>query len=413
LKKVLLISYQYPPEGGSSGVLRPLKFSKYLPLEAWTPHVLTLRESFYPIKDEGLVRDIPPEAVLHRTLALDNSRHLAIKRRYLGFLSVPDRFVSWLFFGVPKGLSVIHNEGIRVIYSTSPPATAHLIALALKSITRVRWIADFRDPWIEEGSFPVPGTIRFRIESTLERMVMHRSDVIVVTTAYLKTEFLSRYPELSPDKIQVIYNGYDETDFSQINIPCWPKHFEIIHAGLVTREFRNPLPLLEVLASLLTEGALLREDLKVTFLGGDWWVSSPEFTAAVTRLDLHGVVSVEGRVSHHESLNRQARAAVLLLLQASDDTRNLIPAKAFEYLRIGRPILALTLEGATADLLKGRDHCAVATPTDLQGLRKAVLDLYQRWRIGESLVDHDRNASQFERRHLTHQLANILDKLTT
>src|SRR5687768_13067457 len=409
-----MVAYHYPPEGGSSGVLRALKFSKYLPGNGWTPHILTLRESFYPVKDNGLLRDVPVEAVVHRTLALDNARHLAIKGRHLALLGVPDRFVSWFFFGVAKGVKVIRKQGVQAIYSTSPPATAHLIAAALKSITGASWIADFRDPWIEEGSFPVPGSIRCRIESALERMVVRRCDCLLVTTPYLKQEFLSRYPELPADKIHVIYNGYDESDFSESGLAPRSDLFEIIHAGLVTREFRNPLPLLETVAGLIAEGSLPRNQVKITLLGGDWWVASPEFTSEIKRLGLDGVVSVEGRVSHQESLRRLAEAAVLLVLQASEDTHSLIPAKAFEYLRIGRPILALTLEGATADLIKDREHCFVVNPADSVGLRNGVLSLYDLWRKGGNrCLQVEAATRQYERSHLTAQLAKILDRLTS
>jgi glycosyltransferase involved in cell wall biosynthesis len=413
LKKVLIIAYHYPPAGGSSGVLRALKFSKFLPANGWLPHILTLHESFYPVRDEALLWDVPAEAVVHRTLAFDNARHLAIKGRHLAFLGVPDRFVSWFFFGVAKGVRVVRKQSVQAIYSTSPPATAHLIAAALKSITGALWVADFRDPWIEEGSFPVPGSLRYRIESALERMVMRRCDCLLVTTPYLKQEFLSRYPELPADKIQVIYNGYDESDFSDNGVAPRSDLFEIIHAGLVTRAFRNPLPLLETVADLIAEGCLPRNQVKITFLGGDWWVSSPEFTAEIKRLSLDEVVSVQGRVSHQEALKRLAQAAVLLLLQASDDTRSLIPAKAFEYLRIGRPILALTLEGATADLLRDRDHCFVIKPTDSVGLSNAVLSLYELWRKGGDTLQVGAAPRQYERSRLTGQLANILDRLSS
>jgi glycosyltransferase involved in cell wall biosynthesis len=412
LKKVLIVAYHYPPEGSSSGVLRSLKFSKYLPRNGWIPHILTLRQSLYTVRDEGLLRDIPAEAVVHRTLGFDNARHLAIKGRHFAFLSIPDRFVSWFFFGTAKGLAAMRTEGLQAIYSTSPPATAHLIAAALKAITGAAWVADFRDPWIE-ADFPVRGSIRYRIESVLERMVMRRCDCIVVTTPYLKAEFLSRYPELQADKIEVIYNGYDESDFRDNNVGTRSGRFEIIHAGLVTPEFRNPLPLLQTVASLIQQGSLPRYQVKITFLGGDWWVSSPDFTAEVKRLGLDGVISVEGRVSHQEALKRLAQAAVLLLLQASDDTRNLIPAKAFEYLRIGRPILAVTLEGATASLLKDRDHCFVKKPTDLVGLRNAILSLYELWRKGGDGLQAGVAVCEYERSHLTSQLARILDRLSS
>jgi len=410
---VLMIAYHYPPEGGSSGVLRTLKFSKYLPQHGWTPHVLTLWESLYPAKDEGLLGDVPPEAVVHRTFALNSARHLAIQGRHLALLTVPDRFISWLPFGVARGLRVIRQTGIRVLYSTSPPPTTHLIAVGLKALTGLPWVADFRDPWVEEGFYPLPGTLRYRVETILEQHVIRRADRVTVTTPYLQREFISRYPQLTPDTVQVIYNGYDEMDFQHVQSPGRSAQFEILHAGLVTPEFRDPRPLLQAVTSLIADGSLPRHEVRITFLGGDTYVHSQDFGALVKQFGLEDAVSVCGRVSHREALQRQGQAAVLLLLQASDDTRSLIPAKAFEYLRIGRPILALTLAGATADLLQGMAYCSVVSPTDQDGLRRAVMKLYTLWQQSPNGMRVSRPIQPYERSHLTVKLAHIFGQLAS
>jgi glycosyltransferase involved in cell wall biosynthesis len=411
MKTVLMIAYHYPPEGSSSGVLRTLKFSKYLPRYRWIPHILTLHESFYVQRDAGLLQDVPPEAVIHRTFALDSARHLAVKGRHLALLSIPDRFISWLPFGLIRGLRVIGKAGINILYSTSPPPTAHLIAAALKAATGLPWVADFRDPWVEEGLYPPPGTLRYRVESALERLVVQRSDRVIVTTPYLRRDFLGRYSELAPGKIRVIYNGYDEDDFQSLDGAGRRHRFEIIHAGLVTPEFRDPMPLLKAVATLIADDLLPRHEVLITFMGGGPYLLSEAFTAGVKRLGLEGIVEVSDRVPHADALQRLRQAAVLLLLQASDDTRALIPAKAFEYLRLGRPILALTLEGATADLLKGMEHCQVVDPADLSGLRRAVVLCYRLWQGPSEGRQVSRPLWRYERRHLTAELAQLLEEL--
>jgi len=411
MKKVFMIAYHFPPEGGGSGVLRTLKFTKYLPRQGWIPHILTLKQSFYIDKDNGLLSDVPPEAVVHRTFALDSSRDLAIGGRYLSLFSVPDRFVSWLPFGVFGGMRVIRNTGIDVLYSTSPPATAHLIGGALKRLTGLPWVVDFRDPWIEEDFFPIRGTLRYRVESFLERLVVHRADRLVFTTPYLRKDFLSRYPNLSPDKTAVIYNGYDEADFQHLNGQVQNDRFEIIHAGLVTPEFRSPFPLLNAIATLVAEGSLQPEKIRITFLGGGPYLVSKRFTDTIKDLRLNGAVEVADRVSHHQALQRLRKAAVLLLLQASDDTRFLIPAKAFEYLRIGRPILALTLEGATEDLLKEADYCYVVNPIDESRLRSAIMSLYKLWCELPDRIQVSPSIQRYERSLLTAELAQLLEEV--
>ena len=408
-----MIAYQYPPEGSSSGVLRTLKFSKYLPINSWIPHVLTLKESFYPVKDVNLLKEIPPEAVVHRTFALDSGRHLAIRGRYPALLAIPDRFVSWIPFGVAKGLQVARSADVNVLYSTSPPPTTHLIAASIKALTGLPWVADFRDPWIEEGLHPRPGTIRYRFEKKLERFVVHGVDRLIVTTSYLRREFLSRYPELRKEKVHVNCNGYDEADFQELEYSKQNSHFEIIHAGLVTPEFRDPFPLLKAVSSLIADGELQYDETRVRFLGGGSYLLSERFKKDVERLRLEGVVRVDGRVPHQEALQSLGRAAVLLLLQASDDTRSLIPAKAFEYLRIGRPILALTLKGATGDLLQDMDQCYIVAPNDQRRLREAVMQGYASWKQSTSSNHMSRPICVYERGVLTKQLSQLLEDLSS
>ncbi len=414
MKHILMVAYHYPPEASSSGVLRTLKFSKYLPQHGWTPHVLTLRESLYPVRDGALLKDVPQEVVVHRTWALDSSRHLAVRGRYLAALSVPDRFVSWLPFGFACGLRVIRQAGIQALYSTSPQPTAHLIAAALKLATGLPWVADFRDPWIEDGIYPRPGSARYRIESALESFVVRHASRVTVTTEHFRRAMLARYPDLSPDHVIAVFNGYDEEDFVGLGVMTTPDdEFEILHTGGVTPDFRDPFPLLRAVKSCMDRGLLDRERVRITFLGGGSYVSSTGLLEGVRNLGLGNIVRVIDRLSYRASLQRATGAAVLLLLQASDDTRCLIPAKAFEYLRSGRPILALTFEGATADLVRDCGRGLVVDPRNSQALESAVVTLYQRWRAG---MVSDATAPfavrRFERAALTAEFAAILDNVT-
>lgn len=411
MKSVLIVAYHYPPEGGSSGVLRTLKFSKYLRAYGWVPHVLTLRETAYPVRDEGLSAQIPAEVVIHRTRGFDVASRLSMRGRYPGFLAVPDRFVSWLPFAVATGLGVIRSNRVDVLYSTSPQPTAHLIAVALKALTGIPWVADFRDPWIEDGLYPRPGSLRAIIESRLERMVINQADRITVTTPLFRQEVLRRYPELPPEKVRVLFNGYDEEDFERIKETIRTDRFEILHTGLVTFDYRDPRPFLKAVAALINAGRLPRAGVRVTFLGAGRYLESPSFREFVNGLGLPTVVEILPRVSYGESLRRLFQASVLLLLQASDDTRALIPAKAFEYLRAGRPILALTREGATADLIMAIRAGIVACPDDMEGMERALLDLYARRSSREVASTEFHGFAQYERKKLTGELALLFEEV--
>jgi glycosyltransferase involved in cell wall biosynthesis len=410
MKPVLMVAYHYPPEASSSGMLRTLKFSKYLPQHGWAPHVLTLRESLYPLRDDSLLADIPSSVTVHRTRALDASRHLAVRGRHLAMLGVPDRFVSWLPFGVTRGLRVVRKVGVRALYSTSPQPTAHLIALLLRRATGLPWIADFRDPWIEEGQYPRPGSLRYRVESALEALVVRRATRVTVTTEHFRRDLLARYPDLASDRVVTVFNGYDEDDFTGLDAIAPGGVFDIAHTGSITPEFRDPFPLLRAVAACIDRGLMDRADVQLTFIGGGSWASSPKFAAAAAGLGLAREVRVMDRVTYRASLAQLARSAVLLLLQASDDTRALIPAKAFEYVRSGRPVLALTREGATAELVRSLDAGLVVDPRDTGALETAVAALYRRWKMAPGApAVVPRGITRFHRSALTGELAAVLE----
>ncbi len=411
MKPILIIAYHYPPEGSSSGVLRTLKFSKYLPRHDWAPHVLTLREQAYRVRDEGLRADIPPEAQVHRTRGFDSTRALSVRGHHLAMFSVPDRFIGWLPFGIARGLSVIRRFGVRALFSTSPVPTAHLIAGALKRLTGLPWIADFRDPWIEDGQYPAPGSLRHAVESRLEHAVVRSADRVITTTPYLRGDFLARYPDLSPDKARVIFNGYDESDFVHLPTPSKEPRFELLHAGLLAPDYRNPAPVLEAVARLIASGAMARERTRLVFLGTAEFFRSGPGHRMVRELGLESVLEFSRRIPNRDALVRLRRASCLLILQASNDTRSLIPAKAFEYLRVERPILALTPEGATSDLLKEMDGCSVVDPSDGQGLQDALASLYRAWEEAPGPRLFTRNIRKFERSSLTEELAQTLQEI--
>lgn len=410
MKPVLMIAYHYPPEGSSSGVLRALKFSRYLPQHGWMPHVLTLREGAYPVRDETLKTEIPPQVTVHRTAGWDTTRHFAIRGRHLECMAIPDSYVSWLPFAVARGLRVIRAAGVEAMFSTSPKPTAHLIAAILRRRTGVRWVADFRDPWIEEGTYPRPGSLRWRIETRLEAAVVRGADRVTVTTPELGDDLRRRYVDLPADRIAVIYNGYDETDFDGPSCDgIVPRAFELIHAGMITPDYRDPLPLLRAVARLREEGRG-RDDVRVVFLGAGRYVESAAFKRAVDDLGLGDAMRVVGRMSHRDSLRRLLEAAVLVVLQA-DDARSLIPAKVFEYLRVGRPILALTSAGATRRLLGELGAGAVADPASVDSIGVALRELYVAWKADPGRRTPVSGIGRFSRASQAAELARLLDHL--
>jgi glycosyltransferase involved in cell wall biosynthesis len=410
MNKALFVAYQYPPEASSSGVLRPLKFSRYLAEFGWNVAVLTAREEDYPRRDDSLKAQIPDAVSLYRAFCPDSRRYLSVKGKSLSIFSFPDRYVGWLPFAYRRGMEAVRREHPRLIWSTSPLSTTNLVAYLLKQRTGLPWIADFRDPWVDNS---LSGWKRTG-NCFLERKVMHGADGIVVTTDWMKEDLLNRIPDLDGGKIHVIYNGYDESDFD--GLAAGPRAegepFRLVYTGGLHPLFRNPEPLFQAVAKLRDEGALPAEGIALDFYGCSDYLSADPCREAVRRLGLDEVVRDRGRVSHRESLQVLFDADALILLQDSEITRPMIPAKAFEYLRVGRPVLSLTSEGATADLVERFPQVSLvreAREPDLiaQGLHA----LLERSAGNYSDCRNDLAIKRYERKSLAVELAQLMNRV--
>lgn len=415
MKHALFVAFHYPPEASSSGVLRTLKFTRYLEEFGWRVSVITLNRSAYATVDAGLEAQIPSSVKVVRTPYLNTKKHLSVKGRYPAILAVPDRWVGWMPWAVAAGHRVIKADRPDVIYSTSPHATAHLIAHRLSTRNDIPWVADFRDPWYEDP--PEPGTppIVQWFAPRLERKVAQNARVIVTSTEQLRDTLRQRYPARAPENTLAILNGYDEADFAGLAATETARrdHLLIVHAGNINPQFRDPRPLLESIARLGRQGKLDTKRIRLRFLGGGEYSTSAELNEALRQTGLADNADFPGRMPYEEALAEQLQADALLLLQASPDTAGLVPAKLYEYLRVGKPVLALVNKGATEEVLTRVGGGWAVDPVESAALDAAVERLWTLWearRLAEIAADEEQ-LKLFDRRHLTKALAGIFDRV--
>src|SRR5262245_46481624 len=192
MQKLLMIAFHYPPCEGGSGVHRALKFSQYLPDYGWQPIVLSANPRAYTQLSDKRLGDIPATVPVTRAFALDSARHLSIKGRYLKWTALPERWSSWWLGAVPAGLSLIRKHRPKILWSTYPIATAHLIGLTLHRLTGIPWIADFRDSMTEEN-YPTDPVVRSMFRK-IESMSIQYSECAVFTTQGTLRLYAERYP---------------------------------------------------------------------------------------------------------------------------------------------------------------------------------------------------------------------------
>ena len=379
MKRVLMVAFHFPPAAMGSGHLRTLGFVRYLPHHGWEPIVLTARSVAYSRVQAANSKLVPEGCRVHRALALDVQRHLSIRGKYPGFLAQPDRWSTWWLAAVWQGLRLIRRHDIGAIWSTYPIMSAHCIAHTLSRRTGLPWIADFRDP--VASSVEAGNKFSVASQNRLEQRVVGRASRVVLTTPGAMSGYADRYPEaFQGHRLSVIPNGYDESAFAGIaaDRPLGPgRPLRFVHSGILYPDGRDPLPFLTALANLKAAGILSDSGVQIVLRASG---SEAVYEGEIKRLSLQGMVTLAPPVPNDAALREQADADALLLFQGQRYDRQ-IPAKVYEYLRIGRPIFALVGEhGDTANLLRESGGAKLVPLDDTDaiehGLSEFILSLH-------------------------------------
>jgi glycosyltransferase involved in cell wall biosynthesis len=359
MKTVLMVAYHFPPLAGSSGIQRTLRFVQHLPALGWKPVVLTADPRAYERTSPDLLDDVPEGTVVRRAFALDTARHLNIQGRYMGWMARPDRWISWRFDAVRQGLQLIKEFKPDAIWSTYPIATAHVIAQQLHQKTGLPWVADFRDPMAQDGYPADP--ITWRSYQRIEQEAVEQASRSVFTTPGAAQMYRERYPQAA-SRITVLENGYDEESFAHAPaVATRPltddQPVVLLHSGIVYPSERDPTQLFQALQRLKASGGLTARQLQIRFRAS---AHDDMLAQLASQYGVQDFIELSPAVPYREALSEMLSVDALLVMQASNCNAQ-IPAKIYEYLRAGRPILGLTdPAGDTAGVLRGAGLEAMA-----------------------------------------------------
>lgn len=408
-KRVLMIAFHFPPQRGSSGIQRTLQFVRRLPQLGWQPLVLSAAPRAYDSVGPDQLDEIPPDVTVRRAFALDSARHLAFKGRYLGWTALPDRWVSWLLGAVPAGLGLIRRHRPQAIWSTYPIASAHLIGLALRRLSGLPWIADLRDPMID-ASHP-SGRARRRAARWVEARTVRHCSVAVCTTPGAVRSYRARYPDVPPERFRLIENGYDEAAFAGIAPAArTPGPLRLLHSGIVYPSERDPGPLFAALAALRARGRIGVDSLRLVLRAA---VHEDAVAQLARRHGVADLVEIAPPLPYRVALAEMLGADALLLLQAAN-CNDQVPAKLYEYLRAGRPLLALTDAGGdTAAVLRGCGIDTVAALDDSAAITVALEQFLDLVAAGRAPLAAPDSVRACERGARAAQLAGLLDEVVT
>jgi hypothetical protein len=443
MKRVLIVAYYFPPVA-ASGCIRPLAFCRHLGSFGWAPRVVsTDLASLHPRpgSDEGLLAKVPShikvDRIPHRDLLqfaiearnalfrssrgrADNEqpeiaatsswirqRKELLLAHLIGF---PDRHASWVRPAVRQAVSAAAREPVDVVLATGNPWTGLLAGQRIAERLGVPFIADFRDPWTRNPYGEWHGASLLARARRLERHVVARASCVIANTEELRQQFERDYPDMR-GKFVTITNGFEDwmTDGNDsapktagIDIERRASGLDMWHFGTVYGK-RDPLSLLAAVSKLHEQGVVSPATFRLRFVG-EWSVTNPVTNSLAGQLEQNGLMVRVAPISHDESLRQMRSSPILLAIQPSSPLQ--IPAKLYEYIAAGRPLLVVGGEGATAALVEkhrlGR-HCPDRVP-DLMQLLTGLL-------TRDSLRAPDPSTrSAFHYHELTRKLATRLDE---
>ncbi|WP_137938905.1 glycosyltransferase family 4 protein [Chitinivorax sp. B] len=408
-RRVLLIAYHYPPLRGSSGIQRALRFSQYLSEFGWEPIVLTAHPRAYPDKSDDLLADVPPGVIVERAFALDTSRHLALAGRYPRAFALPDRWISWWFGAIPAGMRLIRQYHPAAIWSTYPIATAHKIGATLHRLSGLPWVADFRDPMAQDG-YPEDPTV-WKAFKQLELQVFQGCRFATFTSPGAIQTYRQTYPDLPTDKLVLLENGYDEEVFTRAestmpSISVRTGRKVLLHSGIVYSMERDPTQLFTALGQLKRANDPLVSQLLIRLraTGNDSRLQEMAAREGITDL-----IELAPAIPYADALAEMLSVDGLLVLQGSS-CNGQIPAKAYEYLRARRPVLALTDPiGDTADVIRRAGIDTIAPLDNTEAIMSMLRDFMTRLTQGAAPCASDAAVLAASRRGRTEQFARLLD----
>lgn len=432
MKKVLVITYYWPPSGGG-GVQRWLKFVKHLNEYGWEPIIYTPENAEVPAIDNSLFKDIPQNLTVLKTKIWEPyasyKRFVGRKKEdsiKAGFLSekkspsltekisvwirgnyfIPDARKYWIKPSIKYLLNYLKDNPVDAIVSTGPPHSMHMIAMGIKKKMDIPWLADFRDPWTNIDFYDklMLSSRADKRHRRMEHQVLKNADRLVTVSWNWAKDF----EKLGPNKFHVITNGFDRDDFEDNkNIPS--EKFEIIHIGSMNKD-RNPTVLWRVLNELAKEDPDFAAHLKITFIGQtDYSVFE-----ALERNELTAYVEKVEYKPHDELMIRAGLASVLLLpLNNTPNVNGIIPGKLFEYLALNKPIFCIGPDkGDSATIIKECNAGIIASFDDADKMRSEILDLYKNYKAGTTpFTVKAEIKNKYSRKELTGSMVDILNEM--
>jgi hypothetical protein len=431
MRKVLIITYYWPPCGGSA-VLRWLKFAKYFRESGWEPVVYTPTNPEPQEIDMSLLNDIPdnleviaspiwePYTIYKKLTGRKKEDRLGVAlmsdKTKPGFMTkislwirsnlfIPDPRRLWVRPSVRLLNSYLRAHPVDVVVTTGPPHSMHLIGFGLKRKLNIKWIADFRDPWTNIDFYRDLALTRWadRCHRKLERAVLENADHVITVSPGMTRDFVS----MGIGHVTTITNGYDSEPMNAVETDR--ERFTLLHLGSMPKS-RNPEILWKALAELVNSNPGFSARLQIRLIGK----TDLAISESIRKHQLQEYLVSEDFIPHDQTLAILSGTDVLLLcINNTPNAGGILTNKFFEYLSAHRPILAFgPADGDAAAILSNTGAGKIFGYDDAPGLKEHLLGLFELY-LQQKLITTSSNIERFSRKNLTKELCELLNRTIT
>ncbi len=432
-RRVLFISYAFPPTGGG-GVQRAVKFAKYLPSNRWRPTILTVANPSVPVLDHDFAADLDPDTNIvrartwepgygvKRQLAGRDGSGRATVRSLLRKLVMqwlqPDPQILWNPSAYRQAVCALRAQSHEAIFVTGPPFSSFLLGCRLKKQFGIPLVLDFRDEWMLVGQYMENhqlGGLAYRRQQAMMQKALRAADAVITTTKASAAELTGCCVQAnSKAAVYCIYNGFDPDDLIGLsNTPHASAKLRIVYTGTLWK-LTDISPFVLALESLAKVSCGRAGGVELIIAGR----CTPLQDTVLQRLHGTGVSVVRhDYLPHSQSLSLAATADHLLLLLADEPgAERVVPAKLFEYMALQKPILAISPEGETSELLRryprrslrAAETARITTWLDAQLGKSPERNGFPSKTVGTATWRSDLNS--FSRPSLTKELAGVLQR---
>jgi glycosyltransferase involved in cell wall biosynthesis len=429
MKKVLIITYYWPPSGGA-GVMRWLKMSKYLPEFGWQPIIFTPLNPDSGNTDFSLLKDVrkdievikkpiwepynlykwltgkPKKSKFGAGYIIDMSNSSFFDRLsvfFRGNFMIPDPRLFWIRPSVRFLKKYLKSNRIDLIITTGPPHSMHLIGLGLRKKYSIPWLADFRDPWTKIAFYHKLGLTKWanKKHHKLEKSILKFADIITTVSPGCAEDIESLYPI---KKVYVVYNGFDTEDYI-FEDNTLDKEFSITHLGSLTSD-RNPISLWKALGEINNENATFAEKLKIQLIG----YTENTVVNSIKENGMSKNLEIIPSVSHDKGLLMLKKSQLLILpINISPFSQGILPGKMYEYLAVQRPIIAIgPKDGDFVKIINETKAGLAFGPEEEDKIKVAIMSYFDMFENNKLYID-SKEIFRFSRKNIVKQLIEIIE----